>query len=75
MCTPAQVESLIGMYAAADPDRPPSSWDILRQALHDGFQSIDRRLQAYGPLEPYHFSLQAVNQRLAHLVERGRFRA
>jgi len=28
MCTPGQVESLIGMYAAADPDRPPSSWDI-----------------------------------------------
>jgi len=75
MCTPGQVESLIGMYAAADPDRPPSSWDILRQALHDGFQSIDRRLQEYGPLEPDHFSLQAVNQRLAHLVERGRFRA
>jgi len=75
MCTPGQVESLIGMYAAADPDRPPSSWDILRQALHDGFQSIDRRLQEYGPLEPDPFSLQAVNQRLAHLVERGRFRA
>ena len=75
ICTPGQVESLIGMYAAADPDRPPSSWDILRQALHDGFQSIDRRLQEYGPLEPDPFSLQAVNQRLAHLVERGRFRA
>jgi hypothetical protein len=39
----AQVESLIGMYLASDPDRPPSSWDILRRALHDGFQSIDRR--------------------------------
>jgi hypothetical protein len=28
MCTPAQVESWIGMDSASDPDRPPSSWDI-----------------------------------------------
>jgi hypothetical protein len=75
MCTPAQVESWIGMYWASDPDRPPSSWDILRKALHDGFQSIDRRLEEYGPLEPNHFSLREANQRLAHQVERGRFRA
>ena len=49
MCTPAQVESWIGRYSASDPDRPPSSWDILRKALHDGFQSIDRPLEEYGP--------------------------
>ena len=71
----AQVESLIGMYLASDPDRPPSSWDILRKALHDGFQSIDRRLEEYGPLEPNHFRLQEANPRWAHQVERGRFRA
>jgi len=55
------------------PDRPPSSWDVLRQALHDGFQNIDRRLPA--PLAPNHFRLQEANPRWAHQVERGRFRA
>ena len=75
MCTPAQGESWIGMDSASDPDRPPRSWDILRQALPDGFQSIDGRLEAYGPLEPNHFRLQEANPRLAHQVERGRLRA
>ena len=75
MCPPAQVESWIGMDSASDPDRPPRRWDILRQALHHGFQSIDRRLEAYGPLEPNHFRLQEANPRLAHQVERGRLRA
>jgi hypothetical protein len=75
MCPPAQVEALIGMLAAADPGRSPSSWAILRQALEDGFQSIAQRLEQCGPLEPDRFSLQEVNQRLAKLVERGRFRA
>jgi hypothetical protein len=76
MCTPAQVESLIGMYSASDPDRLLSSWDILRKALQGGFQSVvGRRLQEFGPREPNHFSLQEANQGLAHQVERGRFRA
>jgi len=73
MGTPAQVESVIGMLAAADPDRPPTTWDLLRSALKDGFQSIDRRLPPYGRLDPDRFSLQEANQRLAKLVERGRF--
>jgi len=47
----------------------------LRKALHDGFQSIDRRLEEYLPLEPNHFRPQEANQRWAHQVERGRFRA
>jgi len=71
MGTPAPVESVIGMLAAADPDRPPTTWDLLRSALKDGFQSIDRRLQPYGRLDRE--SLQEANQRLAKLVERGRF--
>ena len=75
MCTPAQVETLISMFSEADPDRPASTWDVLRGVLKDGFQSIDRRLQEYGPLEPHCFSLQAVNQRLAKLMERGRWHA
>ncbi len=75
MGTPAQVESVIGMLSAADPDRPTSTWDILRKVLEDGFQSMDRRRQQYEPLDPHRFSLKEANQRLAKLVERGRFRA
>ena len=73
MCTPVQMEAVIGMLCAADPDEPASTWETLRQALDDGFQSIDRRLQEYGPLEPDRFSLQEANQRLAELTERRRF--
>src|ERR1035438_74115 len=49
MCTPVQMEAVIGMLAASDPDEPDSIWQTLRQALDDGFQSIDRRLKEYGP--------------------------
>jgi Plasmid pRiA4b ORF-3-like protein len=38
MCTPVQMEAVIGMFSAADPDEP-ESWQTLRQALDDGFQS------------------------------------
>jgi Plasmid pRiA4b ORF-3-like protein len=75
MCTPVQMEAMIGMFSAADPDEPASTWQTLRQALQDGFQSIDRRLQEYGPLEPERFSLQQANQRLAQRLEHRRFRA
>lgn len=75
MCTPAQVESVIGMLSAADPDRPTNTWDMLRGMLDDGFKSIDQRLERYGPLHPDRFNLQDANQRLAKLVERGRYRA
>jgi Plasmid pRiA4b ORF-3-like protein len=75
MCTPMQMEAVIGMLSAADPEEPASTWQTLRQALDDGFQSIDRRLQEYGPLEPERFSLQEANQRLAKRLERTRFRA
>ena len=74
MCPPAQVEAMMGIFAAADPERPASTWDLLRTILKDGFQSIDRRLQEYGPLNPHCFSLQEANQRLAKLMERGRWR-
>lgn len=75
MCTPAQVEAVIAMFAAADPDRPASTWELLRSALKDGFQNIDHRLQQYGPLDPHRFSLQEANHRLAKLMERGRWGA
>ena len=70
-----QMEAVIGMFSAADPHEPASTWQTLRQALHDGFQSIDRRLQEYGPLEPERFRLQEANQRLAQRLEHRRFRA
>ncbi len=75
MGTPAQVEAVIAMLTAAHPNRPPSTWDILREVMDDGLRSIDQRLEQYGPLEPQRFSLKEANQRLAKLVERGRYRA
>jgi hypothetical protein len=75
MGTPAQVEAVIAMLTAAHPDQPASSWEILREAMDDGMRSIDQRLEQYGPLEPQRFSLKEANQRLAKLVERGRYRA
>jgi len=75
MGTPAQVEAVIALLTAAHPDQPASSWDILREVMDDGLRSIDQRLEEYGPLEPHRFSLKEVNQRLATLAERGRYRA
>jgi Plasmid pRiA4b ORF-3-like protein len=75
MYIPVQMEAVIGMLSASDPNEPASTWQTLRQALHDGFQSIDRRLQEYGRLAPERFSLQEANQRLAKRLERMRFPA
>ncbi len=75
MCTPVQMEAVIGMLAASDPDEPTSTWQTLREVLSNGFHSIDRRLQEYGPLEPERFSLEETNQRLAQRRERMRFHA
>jgi Plasmid pRiA4b ORF-3-like protein len=75
MGTPAQVEAVIAILTAAHPDQPTNSWDILREAMDDGMRSIDQRLEEYGPLEPNRFSLKEANQRLAKLMERGRYRA
>jgi hypothetical protein len=75
MGTPAQVEAVIAMLTTAHPDRPPSTWDILREVMDDGLRSIDQRLEEYGPLEPNRFSLKEANQRWAKLEERGRYRA
>jgi len=75
MGTPAQVEAVVAMLSGAHPDRPPGTWDILREVMDDGLRSIDQRLEQYGPLEPNRFSLIEANQRLAKLRERGRYRA
>jgi len=74
MCTPTQVEAVIEMISASDPDVPASTWDLLRRTLDDGMSSIDKRLEQYGPLDPESFSLKHANQRLTKLADRGRFR-
>lgn len=42
--------------------------------LKEGFESIDRRLQEYGPLEPERFSLEEANNRLARREDLMRWR-
>jgi hypothetical protein len=75
MGTPAEVEAVIAMLTVAHPDQATSSWDLLRDVMDNGLKSIDQRLEEYGPLEPNRFSLKEANQRLAELIERGRYRA
>ena len=65
MCTPVQMEAVVGMLAASDPKAPPETWRSYRQILQEGFASIDGRLQEYGPLEPERFHLEEANRRLA----------
>lgn len=73
MGTPAQVEALVALLTATHPDTPPSSWELLRTVMNDGMRSMDQRLEHYGPLELHRFSVKEANQRLATLVERGRW--
>jgi len=65
MCTPMQMEAVLGVLAASDPEVPPETWRSYREMLKAGFASIDRRLQEYGPLEPERFDLEEANRRLA----------
>lgn len=62
------------MLTMAHPEQPTGSCDILREAMRDGMRSIDQRLEQYGQLEPNRFSLKEANQRLAKLMEGGRYR-
>jgi hypothetical protein len=68
MCTPLQIEAVLGMLSVSDPAAPPATWRSYRQILQEDFVSIDRRLQEYGLLEPERFSLEEANRRL---VRRG----
>ena len=54
------------------PDRSASTWEWLRSVLADGAESLDRRLEQSGRLEPERFSLKEANQRLAQLLESRR---
>ena len=67
MSDPVRLEAGIQMLAEACPDQPAGRWDLLRIALSEGFQSIDRRLEELGPLQPHRFNLQEANARLSEL--------
>ena len=41
----------IRVLAASDAEAQADTWQSLREALNEGLESIDRRLQEYGPLE------------------------
>jgi hypothetical protein len=62
MSAPVLLEAGVQMLAAAHPEQPASTWDLLRTALQEGFQNIDQRLKKYGPLEPNRFRLAEANQ-------------
>ena len=74
MCTPVQMEAVLGMLAASNPEAPPETWRCYREMLQEGLVSMDRRLQEYGPLEPERFSLEEAHQRLAQREELVRWR-
>ena len=63
----------IGVLAAAHPDHPASTWELLRSVLTDSTDSLDRRLEQSGRLEPERFSLREANERLAKLLQYRRF--
>src|SRR5215472_11373282 len=73
MFEPAQVETTIRVLAAAHPDRPASTWDLLRSVVADSAKSLDQRLEQSGRLEPERFSLREANERLAKLLQYRRF--
>ena len=72
MSDPVLLEAGIQMLSEACPDQPPGTWNLLRTALDEGFQSIDRRLKELGPLQPDRFSLQEANTRLSGLAQSRR---
>ena len=74
MCTPVQMEAVLGVLAASNPEAPPETWRCYREMLKEGFVSMDRRLQEYGPLEPERFSLEEAHQRLAQREDLVRWR-
>jgi hypothetical protein len=73
MFEPSEVETTIRVLAAAHPDHPVSTWELLRSVLADGAKSLDRRLEQSGRLEPERFSLTEANQRLSKLLTYRRF--
>ena len=68
---PAGFEVAIDWLTAAHPDEPADRWDFVRDVLREGWESVDRRLEQFGPLDPHQFSLREANARLATLAKRG----
>jgi transposase len=69
---PALLDATVKWLAATHPEQPANTWDVLRDAVRDGWQSIDRRLEDSGPLHPERFRLREANERVAaHCVDRG----
>ena len=64
---PALAEATIQLLSATHPEQSASTWNLLRDAVREGWQNVDRRLLEHGPLEPSRFSLQEANERLATL--------
>jgi len=75
MSDPVLLEAGIQVLANACPDESSQTWDRLRTALDEGFQSIDERLKNLGPLQPDRFSLNETNARLTALSQSWRWRA
>ena len=71
---PALVEATIQLLSATHPEQPASTWNLLLDAVREGWQNVDRRLLEHGPLEASRFSLQEANERLATLSRRARIR-
>jgi len=69
---PALMDATVQWLAMTSPEQPAKTWDLLRDAVRDGWQSIDRRLEASGPLYPDRFHLREANRRLAAHCGRGR---
>jgi hypothetical protein len=63
---PVQMEMAI-QWLASTQEEPTGGWDYLRKVLAEGWDSVDRRLEEYGPLEPGRFSLKEANERVARL--------
>jgi hypothetical protein len=70
LCDAGLREAGVQLLAEACPEEPPGTWDLLRSALAEGLQSIDRRLKESGPLQPDRFNLVETNERLAELQRR-----
>ena len=69
MSDPVRLEAGVQMLAEACSGQSARTWDLLRTALDEGFQSIDRRLHELGPLQPDRFSLKEANARLSELAQ------
>jgi hypothetical protein len=64
------VEATIQLLSAIHPEQPASAWNLLRDAVREGWQNVDRRLLEHGPLEPNRFNLQEANERAGNAPPR-----